>query len=60
MKLEFLTHAQHVSFEKFGKFNLCNSYRKLFKQIYVYLNYILSIKFLKTKKKLSILHEIFE
>ena len=28
------------SLEKFGKCNLCNSYRKLFKQISVYINCI--------------------
>ena len=28
----------------------CNSYRKLFKQIHVYINYIFLIKILKTKK----------
>ena len=48
--LEFRTQAQNLSFEKFRKCNLCNSYRKLFKQIYVYINYIFLIKFLKTKK----------
>ena len=41
MKLEFRTHAQHLIFERFRKCNLCNSYRKLFKQIDVCINYII-------------------
>ena len=39
------------SLEKFGKYNLCNSYRKLFKQIHVYINCIFLIKISKNKKK---------
>ena len=39
------------SLEKFGKCNLCNSYRKLFKQIHVYINCIFLIKIYKNKKK---------
>ena len=50
MKLEFRTHAQHLSFEKFGKCNLCNSYRKLFKQIHEYINCIFLIKISENKK----------
>ena len=52
MKLEFPSHAQHLSFEKFRKCNLCNSYRKLFKQVHVYINYIFLIKISKNKKKM--------
>ena len=51
MKLEFRTHAQHLSFEKFRKCNLCSSYRKLFKQIHVQINYIFLIKISKNKQK---------
>ena len=38
------------SLGKFGKCNLCNSYRKLFKQIHVYINCIFLIKISKNKK----------
>ena len=53
MKLEFPSYAQHLSFEKFRKCNLCNSYRKLFKQVHVYINYIFLIKISKNKRKKS-------
>ena len=54
MKLEFPSHAQHLSFEKFRKCNLRNSYRKLFKQVHVYINYIFLIKISKNKKNKKI------
>ena len=50
MKLEFRTHALHLSFEKFRKCNLCDSYSKLFKQIHLYINYIFLIKNFQDKK----------
>ena len=39
------------SLEKFGKCNLCNSYRKLFKQIHVYMNCIFLMKISKNNKR---------
>ena len=54
MKLEFRTHAQHLSFKKFRKCNSCDSYRKLFKQIHVYINYLLLINISKNKKSQSL------
>ena len=50
MKREFRTQAQHLSFEKIRKYNLCSSYRKLFKQIRMYINYIFLMKISKNKE----------
>ena len=41
------SHPNHLTYEKF--LILCNSYRKLFKQIHMYINCIF-LKFLKTKQ----------
>ena len=47
---KFGNYAQHFVCEQFRKCNLCYPYRKLFKEIHVYINYIFLVKISKNKK----------